>query len=131
VVPRDPTLAYALILPAAGMPLGLAPALALMALHGATPSAGAAATAARIALLAAVLARTGAADVPPEEVAAALAAAYGITTAVNLATSAGVIAWLVGSGSPRRIIGYVRSASRAPVGTSSRLAPVERTSRPG
>jgi hypothetical protein len=103
-------LAYAAVLPAAGLPLSLGPALALMALQGATPSAGAAATPARIALLAAVLAGTGASDVPPEQVAAALAAAYVATSAFNLAVSITVIAWLLGTTSPRRIVAYVRSS---------------------
>jgi hypothetical protein len=103
-------LAFALVLVAAGVPFALGPALALMALQGATPSAGAAATAARIALLAAVLAATGAADVSPAEVAAALAAAYVTTTVVNLVVSAAVIAWLLRTTSPRRIVGYARSA---------------------
>jgi hypothetical protein len=102
--------AFAFVLVAAGVPFALGPALALMALQGATPSAGAAATAARIALLAAVLAATGAADVPPADVAAALAAAYVSTTVVNLVVSAAVIAWLLRTTSPRRIIGYARSA---------------------
>jgi hypothetical protein len=105
-------LTFALILTAAGVPFGLVPALALMALQGATPSAGAAATAARIALLAAVLGGTGAADVPPGEVAKALAAAYGVTSMVNLTVSAGVIAWLLRTISPRRIVDYARSAWR-------------------
>jgi hypothetical protein len=105
-------LAFALVLTAAGVPFGLAPALALMALQGATPSAGAAATAARIALLSAVLAGTGAADVPAQDVAKALAAAYGITSMVNLAVSGAVIAWLLRTTSPRRIVGYARSALR-------------------
>jgi hypothetical protein len=105
-------LAFALVLTAAGVPFSLAPALALMALQGATPSAGAAATAARIALLATVLAATGAADVPATKVAEALAAAYGVTSAVNLAVSAAVIAWMLRTASPKRIIGYTRSALR-------------------
>jgi hypothetical protein len=103
-------LTFALILTAAGVPFGLVPALALMALQGATPSAGAAATAARIAVLAVVLGGTGAADVPPGEVAKALAAAYGVTSMVNLTVSAAVIAWLLRTTSPRRIIGYARTA---------------------
>jgi hypothetical protein len=106
-------LSFALILMAAGVPFGLGPALALMALQGATPSAGAAATAARIAVLATVLAGTGVADVPPERVAEALAAAYGVTSVVNLAVSAAVIAWVLRTASPRRIVGYARSALRA------------------
>jgi hypothetical protein len=103
-------LGFALILTAAGVPLSLGPALALMALQGATPSAGVAATAVRIAILATVLAGVGVTDVPAGPVAAALAAAYGVTSAVNLAVSAAVIAWLLGTASPRRIVGYVRSA---------------------
>jgi LPXTG-motif cell wall-anchored protein len=105
-------LAFALVLTAAGVAFGLLPALALMALQGATPSAGAAATAARIALIAAVLAGTGAADVPATDVAEALAAAYGVTSAVNLAVSAAVIAVLLGTTSPRRVVAYARSAMR-------------------
>jgi hypothetical protein len=109
--------AFALVLTAAGVPFGLAPALALMALQGATPSAGAAATAARIALIAAVLAGTGAADVPPTRVAEALAAAYGVTSLVNLAVSGAVIAGLLGTTSPKRIAAYVKSV-RPHVGQS-------------
>ena len=105
-------LAFALVLTAAGVPFGLGPALALMALQGVTPAAGAAVTAARTMLLAAVLAGTGAADVPPARVAEALAAAYGVTLVVNLAASAAVIALLLRTASPRRIIGYARSAVR-------------------
>jgi hypothetical protein len=103
-------LAFALVLVAAGMSFGLGPALALMALQGATPSAGAAATAARIALLATVLAGTGAADVSATRVAEALAAAYGVTTVINLVASGVVIAWLLRTTSPKRIIGYARWA---------------------
>ena len=102
-------IAFALVLTAAGVPFGLAPALALMALQGATPSAGAAATAARIALIAAVLAGTGAADVSATRVAEALAAAYGVTSLVNLAVSGAVIAVLLGTTSPKRIAAYVKS----------------------
>jgi hypothetical protein len=81
-----------------------------MALQGATPSGGAAVTAARITLLAALLAGTGAADVSAARLAEALTASYGVTSAVNLAASAGVIAWLLRTISPRRIIAYARSA---------------------
>jgi hypothetical protein len=122
-------LAFALVLTAAGVALDLGLALALMALQGAVPSAGAMATAARIGLLAAVLAGTGAIEVPVEEVAAALAAGYGVTSAVNLAVSAAVIAWLLGTVSPRRIIGYVQSAPRKVprerARSSVRLGPAE------
>jgi hypothetical protein len=103
-------LAYAAVLPAAGLPFELVPALALMALQGATPSAGAAATPARIALLAAVLAGTGASGASPAHVAAALATAYAVTSAANLAVSVSVIAWLLRTASPRRILSYVRSS---------------------
>jgi hypothetical protein len=105
-------LAFALVLTAAGVPFGFGPALALMALQGATPSAGAAATAARIALLAAVLSKTGAAHASAKEVAAVLAEAYVFTTVVNLAASASVIAWELRTLSPSRIFGYARSAMR-------------------
>jgi hypothetical protein len=103
-------LSYALVLPALGMPLALAPAIAIMALQGATPSAGAAASAARIALLSAVLAGMGASEVPAERVAAALATAYGATSAVNLAVSLAAVAWLLRTASPRRIVAYIRSS---------------------
>jgi hypothetical protein len=102
--------AFALVLPALGMPFALAPAVAIMALQGATPSVGAAASAARIALLSAVLAGTGAADVPAERVAEALAAAYGATSAINLAASVAAVAWLLRTGHPGRIVAYIRSA---------------------
>jgi len=124
-------LALALVLTAAGVPFGLAPALALMALQGATPSAGAAATAARIALIAAVLGGTGAADVAPTRVAAALAAAYGVTSLVNLAVSGAVIAWVLRTASPKRIVAYATPAlKRVGQGRGRRLArprPVEGT----
>jgi hypothetical protein len=103
-------LAFALVLTAAGVPFALGPALALMALQGVTPSAGAAVTAARITLLAAVLAGMGATDLPPARVAEALAAGYGLSSATNLAASAAVIALVLRTASPRRIIGYARSA---------------------
>jgi len=103
-------LAFACVLPAAGLPFALAPALALMALQGATPSAGAAATAARIAVLSAVLSQTGAGGASANEVAAALAAAYGVVTIVNLAVSGAVVAWLLRTASPKRIVAYVRAA---------------------
>jgi lysylphosphatidylglycerol synthase-like protein len=102
-------LAFALVLVAAGLPFGIAPALALMALQGATPSAGAAATAARIALLAAVLANVGAADVSAQHVAAVLAEAYGVTSVLNLAVSAAVIAWELRTASPKRILAYAKN----------------------
>jgi hypothetical protein len=103
--------AYALVLPALGIPLALAPAVAIMALQGATPSVGAAASAARIALLSAVLTGTGVTDVPAEQVAAALAAAYGANTAINLAASVGAVAWLLRTAHPARIYAYLRSAA--------------------
>jgi hypothetical protein len=105
-------ISFALVLTVAGVPFGILPALALMALQGATPSAGAAATAARIALISTVLAGTGAADVPATEVAEALAAAYGVTSVVNLVVSVLVVAWLLRTASPRRILAYGRSAVR-------------------
>jgi hypothetical protein len=122
-------LAFACVLPAAGLPFALAPAVALMALQGATPSAGAAATAARIALLSAVLSQTGASDVSAARVAAALAAAYGVVSIVNLAVSGAVVAWLLRTASPKRILAYARAAlgkvrgERAPAEASGR-APV-------
>ena len=103
-------LAFACVLPAAGLPVALGPAVALMALQGATPSAGAAATAARIALLSAVLAATGTGDASAQDVAAALTATYGLTSAVNILVSGAAVAWLLNTTSPHRIIGFVRSA---------------------
>ena len=106
-------LAFALVLPAAGVPFGIVPALALMALQGATPSVGAAAMAVRITLSAGILAGTGASGVAPAHVAEALAAAYAVTSVMNLAASAAVIAWVLRTVSLRRIAGYARSALRA------------------
>jgi hypothetical protein len=103
-------MSFALVLTAVGVPFGILPALALMALQGATPSAGAAATAARIALIAAVLPATGAADASAEDVAKALAASYGVNSVVNLAVSGAVVAWYLRTVSPRRILAYGRSA---------------------
>lgn len=105
-------LAFSLVLTGAGVPFGIVPALALMALQGATPSAGAAATGARIALLAGVLTSSGASGASPAHVAEALAAAYGMSTVVNLAASAAVTALVLRTLSPRRIVGYARSALR-------------------
>ena len=105
--------AYALVLPALGAPLELAPAVAIMALQGATPSVGAAASAARIALLSAVLAGTGVTDISAEQVARALASAYAATTAVNLAASAAAVAWVLRTAHPQRIGAYLRSAASA------------------
>lgn len=123
-------LAFALVLIAAGLPFGLVPALALMALQGATPSAGAAATAVRITLLAGILAGTGAAGVSPAQVAEALAAAYGVTSVMNLATSAAVIAWVLRTVSPRRIVGYARSTWRGAKGAGAAGARPTPTGKP-
>jgi hypothetical protein len=81
-----------------------------MALQGAAPSVGAAATAARIALLSVVLTGTAVSDVPAGRVAEALAAAYGANTALNLAASVAAVAWLLRTAHPRRIVDYIRSA---------------------
>jgi hypothetical protein len=123
-------LAFALVLIAAGLPFGLVPALALMALQGATPSAGAAATAVRITLLAGILAGTGAAGVSPAQVAEALAAAYGVTSVMNLATSAAVIAWVLRTVSPRRIVSYARSTWRGAKGAGAAGARPTPTGKP-
>jgi hypothetical protein len=112
-------LAFACVLPAAGLPVALGPAVALMALQGATPSAGAAATAARIALLSAVLAGTGTGEASAQEVAAALTATYGLTSTVNVLVSGAAVAWLLRTTSPHRIIGFVGSAFR----TGTRVEP--------
>jgi hypothetical protein len=103
-------LAFALVMVAAGLPFGLGPAVALMALQGATPSAGAAATAARIALLAAVLSKVGGADVSATHVAEVLAAAYGITTVLNLAASGAVVAWELRTASPKKVYAYAKNS---------------------
>jgi hypothetical protein len=103
-------LSFALVLVAAGIPFGIVPALALMALQGVTPSAGAAATGLRITLLAAILAETGAGGVSPTHIAATLAESYGVTSTLNLAASALVIAWVLRTTSPRRVFLYARTA---------------------
>jgi hypothetical protein len=103
-------LAFALVMVAAGLPFGIGPAVALMARQGAIPSAGAAATAARIALLAAVLSKVGGADVSATHVAEVLAAAYGITTILNLAASGAVVAWELRTASPKRIYAYAKKS---------------------
>ena len=121
-------LAFACVLPAAGLPFALAPALALMALQGATPSAGATATAPRIALLSAVLSQTGASDASATHVATALAAAYGVISIVNLAVSGVVVAWVLRTASPKRILAYVRATFRKV--TRERAGAAAETNRP-
>jgi Lysylphosphatidylglycerol synthase TM region len=122
-------LAFALVMVAAGLPFGIGPAVALMALQGATPSAGAAATAARIALLAAVLSKVGGADVSAKHVATVLAAAYGITTILNLAASGAVVAWELRTASPKRVYAYakkaIQSARERRHGRSKKVATVD------
>ncbi|HYP47846.1 MAG TPA: hypothetical protein VEQ61_04335 [Thermoleophilaceae bacterium] len=103
-------LALALVLVAAGLPFGLAPALGLMALQGATPTVAPAATAVRIALLAGVFTSTGSGEVSPGKVAAVLIASYVVCAVVNLAASAAVTAWVLRTISPRRIVAYARAS---------------------
>lgn len=103
-------LALVIVLLGAGVPFAIGPALALMALQGATPSVAPAATALRIALLAGVLAGTSAGDVAPGHVAAVLVAWYAVSSVTNLAASAVVTAWVLRTVSPGRIIAYARSS---------------------
>jgi hypothetical protein len=105
--------ALALVLMAGGMAFSIGPALALMALLGASSSMGPAATAMRIALLAGVFAALGGSHVPAEQVAAALVAWYAMTSVVNLAASGLVTAWVLRTLSPRCILAYARTALRA------------------
>jgi hypothetical protein len=105
-------LAFALVLVAAGLPWGVVPALVLMALQGAGPSMTPAATAVRIAIFAGVFA--GAEGVAPAHIAAVLVASYVANSVTNLAASAAVTAWELRTVSPRRIVGYARSAIRVP-----------------
>jgi hypothetical protein len=105
--------ALALVLMAGGMAFSVGPALALMALLGASPSMAPAATAMRIALLAGVFAALGGNQVPAEDVAAALVAWYAMSSLVNLAASGMVTAWVLRTLSPRCILVYARTALRA------------------
>jgi hypothetical protein len=114
-------LAFALALVAAGLPFGLVPALALMALQGAGPSMTPTATAVRVAIFAGVFA--GAHDVTPGHIAAVLVASYAASTATNLAASAAVTAWELRTVSPRRIVAYARSALRVPAPQPATDAP--------
>jgi len=102
--------ALALALMAAGVEFGIGPALALMALQGATPSVTPAATAVRVALLAGVFAATGAGGVAPGEIVAVLVAFYALSSVANLAASAAVSGWVLRTVSPRSIVRYARSA---------------------
>lgn len=104
--------AFALVLVAAGLPFGLVPALALMALQGASPSMAPTATAVRIALVAGVFA--SAAGVPPGHIAAVLVASYAANSVTNLVGSALVTGWELRTLSPRRILAYARSALPVP-----------------
>jgi Lysylphosphatidylglycerol synthase TM region len=109
-------LSLACVLVAAGLPFGLAPALLLMALQGASASVSPMATAVRVALLAGLLA--GTAQVDPAHVAAVLVAAYGAVSATNLAVSGAVIALELRTVSPQRILRYARTAVAAAGRTS-------------
>jgi Lysylphosphatidylglycerol synthase TM region len=115
--------ALALVLTAAGMSFGIAPALALMALQGAAPSVAPAATAMRVAMLAGVFAAAGAGGASAEQIAAVMVAWYAVSSITNLTASATVTAWELRTVSPRRIVGYARSAigaaaDRAPEGVA-------------
>ena len=116
--------ALALVLTAGGMAFSIGPALALMALLGASSSMGPAATAVRIALLAGVFAALGGGKVPAENVAAALVAWYAMTSVVNLAASGLVTAWVLRTLSPRYILAYARTALRAARRGAPQGAPV-------
>lgn len=107
-------LAFALVLVAAGLPLAFAPALVLMALQGAGPSMAPAAAAVRIAVFAGVFAGAGGEGVAPGHIAAVLVASYVANSVTNLVASAAVTAWELRTVSPRRIVGYARSAFRVP-----------------
>jgi hypothetical protein len=107
-------LAFAFVLVAAGLPFGVVPALMLMALQGANPSMAPAATAIRVAILAGVFAGVAAEDVAAGHIAAVLVASYAANSVTNLLASAAVTAWELRTVSPRRIVGYARSAFRVP-----------------
>jgi hypothetical protein len=102
--------ALALVLVAAGLPFGIVPALALMALQGATPSMAPAATAVRVALIAGVFVGPGAGAVSAGEVATVLVGWYAVSSLTNLTASAAVTAWVLRTASPRRIFTYAREA---------------------
>jgi hypothetical protein len=72
-------------------------------------------------------AKTGAGDVSAKHVAEVLGEAYGITSVMNLAASAGVISWELRTLSPRRIFAYARTA----VGPLRQAAPGRLGSRAG
>ena len=118
-------LAFALVLVAAGLPLGFVPALVLMALQGAGPSMAPAATAVRIAIFAGVFAGAAGEGVAPGHIAAVLVASYVANSVTNLVASAAVTAWELRTASPRRIVGYARSAFRV---TATQPAPTGRES---
>jgi hypothetical protein len=123
-------LALALVLVAAGVPFGIVPALVLMALQGATPSMAPAATAVRVAMVAGAFAATSTA-VEPGRVAAVLIAWYAVSSVTNLTASATVTAWVLRTVSPRRIVGYARTAfatvAREPAGPPATPAPAPAT----
>ena len=122
--------ALALVLMAGGMAFSIGPALALMALLGASPSLGPAATAMRIALLAGVFAALGGNEVPAQDVAAALVAWYAMSSVVNLAASGVVTAWVLRTLSPRCIFAYARTALCAARRGAPQAAPVASQAAP-
>ncbi len=104
--------AIVLLLAGAGLPVAVAPAVVLMAVQGATPSAGPAGSAVRIGVAAAALPGAFAAGVSPAHVAAVLISVHAATSVVNLAISCAVVAAMLRTLSPRRVVAWLRAAGR-------------------
>jgi len=85
----------------------------------------AAGTAVRIAIFAGVFAGAAGEGVAPGHIAAVLVASYVANSVTNLVASAAVTAWELRTASPRRIVGYARSAFRV---TAPQPAPTGRES---
>ena len=105
-------LALVLLLSSAGLSVALAPALVLMAVQGATPSAGPAGSAVRIGIAAAALPAAFTGSVSPAHVAALLVSVQAVSTVVNLAISCAVVAAMLRTTSPRRVVAWLRAVTR-------------------
>jgi hypothetical protein len=114
--------AFAAVLAAAGFGLGLAPALLLMAVMGATPSVGPASAAMRAAIVSAAIPAAHSATAVAYA-AQVLIAAMLASSAVNLAVSVAVLAIVLRTASPHRIAAYVRAACRRGARAEATSAP--------
>jgi hypothetical protein len=102
----------ACLMAAVSLPVGIVPALAVMAVLGSTPTVGWASTPVRAMALTAALPAVVGEPINAPKAAALLVAAQLVMAAVNLAISLGVLGVSLGSASPRRLLARARAAAR-------------------